>query len=78
MTLNKLRALSEGYSIRFYKAALEQIMLRPKGADEEPLGNFRKSSGLCVVSLPVKNKAKTTDAMDNQLPTQALEEKVGA
>ena len=31
MTLNALRALSEGDTIKFPKAALEQIMLRPRG-----------------------------------------------
>ena len=31
MTLNALRALSEGDTIKFPKAALEQIMLCPKG-----------------------------------------------
>jgi hypothetical protein len=31
MTLNALRALSEGDTIKFLKAALEQIMLCPKG-----------------------------------------------
>ena len=40
MTLNALRALTEGDTIKFPKAALGQIMLCPKEADEGPVGYF--------------------------------------
>lgn len=44
MTLNALRALTEGDTIKFPKAALEQITLCPKGADEGPVGYLGKSN----------------------------------
>ena len=73
MTLNALRALSEGDTIKFPKAALEQIMLRPKEADEGPVGYLGKSNGLYAVSFPSENKADASDAMEIELLAQSVE-----
>ena len=73
MTLNALRALSEGDTIKFPKAPLEQIMLRPKGAAEGPAGYLGKSNGLYAVSFPSENKADATDAMDIGLIAQTVD-----
>ena len=73
MTLNALRALSEGDTIKFPKAALEQIMLCPKGADEGPVGYLGKSNGLYAVSFPSENKADASDAMEIELLAQSVE-----
>jgi hypothetical protein len=73
MTLNALRALSEGDTIKFPKAALEQIMLRPKGADEGPVGYLGKSNGLYAVSFPSENKADASDAMEIELLAQSVD-----
>ena len=73
MTLNALRALSEGDTIKFPKAALEQIMLRPKGADEWPVGYLGKPNGLYAVSFPSENKANASDAMEIELLAQSVD-----
>jgi len=73
MTLNALRALSEGDTIKFPKAPLEQIMLRPKGAAEGPAGYLGKSNGLYAVSFPSENKADASDAMDIELLAQSVD-----
>ena len=74
MTLNALRALSEGDTIKFPKAALEQIMLCPKGADEGPVGYLGKANGLFAVSFPSENNADALDAMEMELLTQSIED----
>ncbi|MBR9767336.1 MAG: hypothetical protein ACPHAO_10135 [Paracoccaceae bacterium] len=74
MTLNALRALSEGDMIKFPKAALEQIMLCPKGVDEGPVGYLRISNGFYAVSLPSESKADASDAMEIELLTQSIED----
>jgi flagellar motor switch/type III secretory pathway protein FliN len=71
MTLNALRALSEGDTIKFPKAALEQIMLCPKG--EGPVGYLGKSNGLYAVSFPSENKADASDAMEIELLAQSVD-----
>ena len=73
MTLNALRALTEGDTIKFPKAALEQITLCPKGADEGPVGYLGKSNGLYAVSFPSENKADASDAMDIGLLAQTVD-----
>ena len=74
MTLNALRALSGGDTIKFPKAPLEQIMLRPKGADEWPVGHLGKPNGLFyAVSFPSKNKANASDAMEIELLAQSVD-----
>jgi len=73
MTLNALRALSEADTIKFPKAALEQIMLCPQGADEGPVGYLGKSNGLYAVSFPSENKADASDAMEIELLAQSVE-----
>ena len=73
MTLNALRALSEGYTIKFVKAALEQIMLCPKRVDEGPVADLGKSNGLYAVSFPSENKADASDAMEIELRAQSIE-----
>ena len=73
MTLNALRALSEGDTIKFPKAALEQIMLRRKGADEWPVGYLGKPNGLYAVSFPSENKANASDAMEIELLAQSVD-----
>ena len=78
MTLNALRALSEGDTIKFPKAALEQIVLCPKGADEGPVGYLGKSNGLYTVSFPSENKAAASDAMEIELLTQSIEDAASA
>ena len=72
MTLNALRALSEGDTIKFPKAALEQIMLCPKGADDGPVGYLGKSNALYAVSFPSENKANASDAMEIELLNQPI------
>ena len=74
MTLNAVRALSEDDTIKFPKAALEQMMLRPKGADEGPVGYLGKSNGLYAVSFPSENKADASDAMEIELLAQSIED----
>ena len=74
MTLNALRALSEGDTIKFPKAASEQIMRRPRGAAEEPAGYLGKSNGLYAVSFPSENKADASDAMEIELLAQSIED----
>jgi hypothetical protein len=74
MTLNALSALSEGDMIKFSKAALEQIMLCPKGVDERPVGYLRKSNGFYAVSFPSESKADASDAMEIELLTQSIED----
>jgi flagellar motor switch/type III secretory pathway protein FliN len=73
MTLNALRALSEGDTIKFPKAALEQIMFCPKGTNEGPVGYLGKSNGLYAVSFPSENKADASEAMDIELLAQSIE-----
>ena len=73
MTLNALRALTEGDTIKFPKAALEQITLCPKGADEGPVGYLGKSNGLYAVSFPSENKADASDAMDIRLLAKTVD-----
>jgi hypothetical protein len=73
MTLNALRALSEGDTINFPKAELGQIMLCQKGADEGPVGYLGKSNGLYAVSFPSENKAYASDAMEIELLAQSVE-----
>ncbi len=73
MTLNALRALSEGDTIKFPKAASKQIMLRPKGAAEGPVGYLGKSNGLYAVSFPSENKADASDAMEIELLAQSVD-----
>ena len=73
MTLNALRALSEGDTIKFPKAPLEQIMLRPKGAAEGPAGYLGKSNGLYAVSYPSENKVDASDAMEIELLAQSVD-----
>jgi len=72
MTLNALRALSEGDTIKFPKAALEQIMLCPKGADDGPVGYLGKSNGLYAVSFRSENKANASDAIEIELLNQPI------
>jgi hypothetical protein len=59
--------------IKFPKAALEQIMLCPKGADEGPVGYLGKSNGLYAVPFPSENKAYAPDAMEIELLAQSVE-----
>lgn len=73
MTLNALRALSEGDTIKFPKAALEQIMFCPKGTNEGPVEYLGKSNGLYAVSFPSENKADASEAMDIELLAQSIE-----
>ena len=73
MTLNALRALSEGDTIKFPQAASEQIMLRPKGAAEGPAGYLGKSNGLYAVSFPSENKADASYAMEIELLAQSVD-----
>ena len=74
MTLNALRGLSQGDTIKFPKAALEEIMLCPKGADEGPVGYLGKANGMYAVSFPSENKADASDAMEIELLAQSLED----
>ncbi|ERL98770.1 hypothetical protein HIMB11_00576 [Rhodobacteraceae bacterium HIMB11] len=78
MTLIALRALSEGDTIKFLKAALEQIMLCPKWADDGPVGYWGKSNGLYAVSFPSENKANASDAMEIELLKQPIGDVEGA
>ena len=73
MTLNALRALSEGDTIKFLNAALEQIMLCPKGADEGPVGYLGKSNGLYAVSFLSENRADASGAMEIELLAHSVE-----
>ena len=73
MTLNALRTVSQGDTIKFPKAVLEQIMLCPKGADEGPVGYLGKSNGLYAVPFPSENKAYAPDAMEIELLAQSVE-----
>ena len=73
MTLNALRALSEGDTIKFPEAALEQIMFCPKGTNEGPVGYLGKSNGLYAVSFPSENIADASEAMDIELLAQSIE-----
>ena len=74
MTLNALSALSEGDMIKFSKAALELIMLCPKGVDERPVGYLSKLNGFYAVSFPSESKADASDAMEIELLTQSIED----
>ena len=49
-------------------------MLRPKGADEWPVGYLGKSNGLYALSFPSENKADASDAMEIELLAQSIED----
>jgi len=78
MTLNELRALAEGDAIKFPKATLEHVMLRPKGADEGPVGYLGKSNGMFAVSFPAQHKTDMAEETDIPLLMQPQEDALDA